>query len=100
MLSAIDSLLQHDFVPSRTVILSIGFDEEGGAERSYGARCLAQLLLDRYGENGIELIVRCLELVSTSTYSTVSLMKALLVSHSTSEQTLLCPERRKKATSM
>ncbi|KIV81012.1 hypothetical protein PV11_08466 [Exophiala sideris] len=56
MLTAIESLLVCDFKPYRTVILSVGFDEEGGADRSYGARCLAEVLLERYGKNGIELI--------------------------------------------
>ncbi|KIY00384.1 uncharacterized protein Z520_04069 [Fonsecaea multimorphosa CBS 102226] len=56
MLTAIDCLLACDFTPHRTVILSVGFDEEGGAEQSYGARCLAETLLDRYGKAGIEMI--------------------------------------------
>ncbi|OAG35252.1 hypothetical protein AYO21_10588 [Fonsecaea monophora] len=56
MLTAIDCLLACDFVPDRTVIVSVGFDEEGGAEQSYGARCLAETLLERYGKDGIELI--------------------------------------------
>ena len=58
MLTAIDCLLECGFEPTRTLILSVGFDEEGGAEQSYGARCLAELLLKRYGKDGIELIVR------------------------------------------
>lgn len=57
MLTAIDCLLECDFKPSRTVIISVGFDEEGGAEQSYGARCLAELLLEKYGKNGMEMIV-------------------------------------------
>ena len=57
MLTAIDCLLACDFTPNRTVIVSVGFDEEGGAEQSYGARCLADALLGRYGKNGIEIIV-------------------------------------------
>ncbi|ETI27772.1 hypothetical protein G647_00221 [Cladophialophora carrionii CBS 160.54] len=56
MLSAIDCLLACDFIPNRTVVVSVGFDEEGGAEQSYGARCLAKTLLDRYGRNGVEMI--------------------------------------------
>jgi Gly-Xaa carboxypeptidase len=60
MLTAIDCLLECDFTPERTVIVSIGFDEEGGAEQSYGARCLAETLLERCGKDGIELIVRVL----------------------------------------
>ena len=57
ILSAIDSLIKCDFTPSRTVLVSIGFDEEGGADQSYGARCLAAHILERYGNDGIELIV-------------------------------------------
>ena len=58
MLSALESLLIEDFGPQRTVVLSVGFDEEGGAEESYGAKCLANRPLKQYGKNGIELIVR------------------------------------------
>ena len=57
ILSAIDALLRCKFSPTRTVLISIGFDEEGGADQSYGARFLAQHILKRYGEDGIELIV-------------------------------------------
>jgi Gly-Xaa carboxypeptidase len=57
MLTAVDCLLACDFTPNRTVIVSVGFDEEGGAEQSYGARCLAETLLERYGKDGIEMIV-------------------------------------------
>ncbi|KIW15751.1 hypothetical protein PV08_05801 [Exophiala spinifera] len=56
MLTAIDCLLACDFQPQRTLILSVGFDEEGGADQSYGARCLANTLLERYGKHGMELI--------------------------------------------
>ena len=48
-----------NFTPTRTVLISIGFDEEGGAEQSYGARCLAENILERYGEDEIEMIVSC-----------------------------------------
>jgi len=58
MMTAIDVLIARGFEPTRTLVLSIGFDEEGGAEKSYGARCLAQCLLETYGHQGIELIVR------------------------------------------
>lgn len=57
MLTAIDCLLQYDFEPDRTLIVAVGFDEEGGADQSYGARCLAETLIKRYGRNGVELIV-------------------------------------------
>lgn len=56
--SAIDALLRAGFEPQRTVVFAVGFDEEGGAEGGYGARCLAERLLEIYGEDGVELIVR------------------------------------------
>lgn len=57
-LSAFEALLGVDFRPSRTIILALGFDEEGGAGEGYGARCLADRLLQIYGEDGVEIIVR------------------------------------------
>lgn len=57
MLTAVDCLLACDFKPQRTLIVSVGFDEEGGADQSYGARCLADTLLARYGKDSMELIV-------------------------------------------
>ena len=59
ILSIFTLLLERGFKPARTVIFALGFDEEGGAEQSYGARCLAQIVMQRYGEGGIELIVSC-----------------------------------------
>ncbi|KAH9206171.1 Gly-Xaa carboxypeptidase [Leptodontidium sp. 2 PMI_412] len=56
ILSAIDALLKAGFEPQRTVVFAVGFDEEGGAEGGYGARCLAERLLEIYGEDGVELI--------------------------------------------
>ncbi|KAK6382227.1 Gly-Xaa carboxypeptidase [Exophiala oligosperma] len=56
MLTAVDCLLACDFKPQRTLIVSVGFDEEGGADQSYGARCLADTLLARYGKDSMELI--------------------------------------------
>ncbi|KAG4439432.1 hypothetical protein IFR05_005079 [Cadophora sp. M221] len=57
VLSAIDALLKVGFEPQRTVVFAVGFDEEGGAEGGYGARCLADRLLEIYGEDGVELIL-------------------------------------------
>ncbi|KAG0647941.1 Carboxypeptidase [Hyphodiscus hymeniophilus] len=56
ILSAIDALIHCDFTPTRTVLVSIGFDEEGGLDQSNGARYLAERILETYGEDGIELI--------------------------------------------
>lgn len=56
-LSAFEALLEADFKPIRTVILALGFDEESGDNGGYGARCLADRLLQIYGEDGVEIIV-------------------------------------------
>ena len=55
---SIDALLKVDFKPTRTVVVAVGFDEEGGADQSYGAAALAAELLERYGRDGIEMIVK------------------------------------------
>ncbi|KAF4621523.1 hypothetical protein G7Y89_g14552 [Cudoniella acicularis] len=57
ILTAIDCLLNANFKPRRTVIVAVGFDEEGGAPGGYGARSLAAHLLDVYGEDGMEIIL-------------------------------------------
>jgi Gly-Xaa carboxypeptidase len=57
ILSALDALLKLDYRPSRTILFSVGFDEEGGASEKYGAKRLAELIFESYGENGIELVV-------------------------------------------
>lgn len=58
MLVAMTALLDAGFIPNRTIILAVGFDEEGGAEEGYGAKGLAECLLKTYGEDSMELIVR------------------------------------------
>jgi Gly-Xaa carboxypeptidase len=78
MLTVLECLLDCDFRPSRTIILSVGFDEEGGAEQSYGARCLAELLLGRYGNNGMELIVSMTPLFAATNIETGSSTKVFL----------------------
>jgi Gly-Xaa carboxypeptidase len=58
ILSVIELLLEDKtFKPARTVVFALGFDEEGGADHSQGARCLAELVLQTFGKNGIEIIV-------------------------------------------
>lgn len=57
ILSTIELLLSTSFKPTRTVIVAIGFDEEGGSEVSCGGRFLAGKLLAQYGKDGIALIV-------------------------------------------
>ncbi|GAA5938609.1 M20 family metallopeptidase [Sporobolomyces koalae] len=54
--AAFDKLLSEpDFVPAATIILSAGFDEEIGGSRS--AAYLAKKLEERYGKDGVGLIL-------------------------------------------
>ncbi|GAA6016815.1 hypothetical protein JCM10207_003261 [Rhodosporidiobolus poonsookiae] len=55
ILSAFDKLIEDGFEPSRTIILSSGFDEEIGGGRS--AAYLAKTLEDRYGQDGVALVL-------------------------------------------
>lgn len=55
ILEAVEHLLEADFTPKRTVVLSFGFDEEISGQR--GAGHLSAALLERYGKNGIASIV-------------------------------------------
>lgn len=55
ILEAVELLVEAGFKPKRTLVLSFGFDEEiSGME---GAGHLAPFLLDRYGKNGVSIIV-------------------------------------------
>ncbi|EIN04704.1 carboxypeptidase S [Punctularia strigosozonata HHB-11173 SS5] len=56
-MAVIETLLEHDFQPRRTIIMSFGFDEEGGGPYSQGAQALANLLLDRYGKDAFAMII-------------------------------------------
>ncbi|GAA5996034.1 Gly-Xaa carboxypeptidase [Rhodotorula paludigena] len=53
--STLDKLIEDDFEPTRTIILSSGFDEEIGGSRS--ARFLAQEIEARYGKDGVAFIL-------------------------------------------
>ncbi|KAK4046897.1 hypothetical protein OIO90_006405 [Microbotryomycetes sp. JL221] len=55
ILSAIEKLAEEDFKPRRTIVLSFGTDEEIGGSRT--AKPLSELLLSRYGHDGIEFIL-------------------------------------------
>ncbi|CAA7267427.1 unnamed protein product [Cyclocybe aegerita] len=55
ILSAAETLLAADFQPTRTVVLSFGFDEEAGGFK--GAGSLAPHLERVYGENGFAMVV-------------------------------------------
>ncbi|KAF8189622.1 hypothetical protein K438DRAFT_1832892 [Mycena galopus ATCC 62051] len=54
-LSAVSELLHAGFSPTRTVLISFGFDEEGGGVHS--ARYIAQYLEEKYGPDSIFMIV-------------------------------------------
>jgi Gly-Xaa carboxypeptidase len=51
----IETLLEKGFKPTRSIVLSFGFDEE--ASGKYGAEENAKALLTLYGENAFALIV-------------------------------------------
>ncbi|KAJ3553616.1 hypothetical protein NM688_g3514 [Phlebia brevispora] len=55
ILTSIETLLEHDFQPSRGVVLAFGFDEE--ASGKYGASSIATYLLATYGENSFSMLV-------------------------------------------
>ena len=52
---SIETLLEKGFKPTRSIVLSFGFDEE--ASGPYGAQHLAEHLLAKYGENAFALLV-------------------------------------------
>lgn len=54
-LEAIEKLLEDGFVPERSVLLSLGFDEE--ASGLWGAQSLAPFIHERYGNDGILIII-------------------------------------------
>ncbi|KIJ20621.1 Merops: M20.UNA [Paxillus involutus ATCC 200175] len=54
-LIAIESLLERGFVPSRTVLLAFGIDEERGGHT--GASAIGRYLLEMYGPNSIAMLV-------------------------------------------
>jgi len=54
-LTAVETLLERGFVPSRTVLLAFGIDEERGGEK--GAREIAKYLLENYGHDSLAMII-------------------------------------------
>ena len=53
--SSIETLIDNGFVPTRTIVLSFGFDEEvSGTE---GAQALSEHLLSEYGEDGFAMLI-------------------------------------------
>lgn len=56
LMSAVETLLSHeDWEPKRTLILAFGFDEECSGYR--GARAIGDFLTERYGDDGIAVIL-------------------------------------------
>ncbi|KAI9453412.1 hypothetical protein BJY52DRAFT_1189633 [Lactarius psammicola] len=54
ILSSVETLLENDFEPTRTIVLSFGFDEE--AIGMQGAGSLSRELLKKYGEDSFALL--------------------------------------------
>ncbi|KAJ7150834.1 carboxypeptidase S [Mycena crocata] len=55
ILTSIEALLEKNFAPNRTVVLSFGFDEEAGGY--HGAGYLGPALLERFGPDSFAMIV-------------------------------------------
>ncbi|KAF7195298.1 Carboxypeptidase S [Pseudocercospora fuligena] len=55
ILETLEILLEAEYTPSRTIVLSFGFDEECSGRE--GAGHLSDFLLERYGDNGVAAIV-------------------------------------------
>lgn len=55
IMSAIESMLENGFKPTRTVVIASGFDEEVSGVR--GASSLATEMLDRFGENAFTMLL-------------------------------------------
>ncbi|USW54290.1 Putative peptidase M20, bacterial exopeptidase dimerization domain-containing protein [Septoria linicola] len=55
LLETLEVLLEADYKPQRTIVLSFGFDEECSGHQ--GAGHLAPFLLERYGKDGVAAIV-------------------------------------------
>ncbi|KDN40015.1 carboxypeptidase S [Tilletiaria anomala UBC 951] len=55
ILSSVQSLLESDFTPNRTLVVSFGFDEE--AAGTEGALALSTFLEHKYGPNSMAMIV-------------------------------------------
>ncbi|KAL2255965.1 hypothetical protein VTK26DRAFT_2413 [Humicola hyalothermophila] len=55
LMETLELLLEADFKPKRTILLSFGFDEECSGTR--GAASLSEFIQKRYGKDGIAVIV-------------------------------------------
>lgn len=55
IMSAIESMLENGFKPTRTVVIASGFDEEVSGMR--GAHSLATEMLERFGENAFTMLI-------------------------------------------
>ncbi|KAK7686368.1 hypothetical protein QCA50_010592 [Cerrena zonata] len=54
-MTTIETLIENGFKPSRSIVLSFGFDEE--ASGTEGAAHLAKHLLEKYGENAFAMLI-------------------------------------------
>lgn len=55
ILEALEALINANYVPQRTIVVPLGFDEE--ISGFHGAAYLSQHILDRYGKDGIAAVV-------------------------------------------
>lgn len=53
--TTVESLIENDFQPTRTVFLAFGFDEE--TRGFHGASAISKYLLNTYGENAFSMLV-------------------------------------------
>ncbi|KAI0545225.1 peptidase family M20/M25/M40 [Xylaria curta] len=55
IMEAVELLIEADFQPRRSVVLAFGFDEEISGKQ--GAAYIAETLYDRYGDDGVAVII-------------------------------------------
>jgi len=55
LMSTVETLLEKDFKPTRSVVLAFGFDEETSG--LFGANEISKYLVENYGENGFALLI-------------------------------------------
>jgi Gly-Xaa carboxypeptidase len=55
IMSSVESLLENNFGPTRSVVLAFGFDEEANGD--YGAAEIGKYLLSTYGEDAFALLI-------------------------------------------
>ncbi|KAH9945712.1 carboxypeptidase S [Amylocystis lapponica] len=55
IMSAVESLLESGFKPTRGIVLAFGFDEETSG--THGAQAIGEYMLSRFGENAFAMLV-------------------------------------------